>query len=155
MTMANTGAMTNRLPVHVGTSGTLSLRHHSTPRTISSVKGRTTPAACIMGAPTGLASEDGIVEAVKGAGTSTVDKGGVAHERDVVEAEVPDGGVSHAVGAEGHHGADYGSGEDVVLSCHVSFEYMGLVHLMEKLTQLWYSSMVRAPPMRQAPRMGA
>lgn len=116
MTMANTGAMTNGLPVHVGTSRTLGLGHHGSPRTISSIKGRTAPATCIMGAPTGLAGEDSVVEAVKGAGTSTVDKGSVAHEGDVVEAEVPDGGVGHAVSAEGHHGTDYGSGEDVVLS---------------------------------------
>ena len=94
------------LPVRLG--------HHSSPRTISGVERRAAPAAAFVGTPAGLAGEDGVVEAVEGAGACAIDEGCVAQERDVVEAEVPDGGVDHAVGAEGHDGANDGAGEDVV-----------------------------------------
>jgi len=94
--------------------------HHGTPRTISSIKGCSTPATALMCAPASLASEDDVVEAVKGARPGTVDKGGVAQERNVVEAEVPDGSVDHAVGAESHDSTNDGSGEDIVLKKQVS-----------------------------------
>jgi hypothetical protein len=134
-------------------SRSLWVRGHGTARTISSVEGSASPAAALVGAPASLACEDGVVEAVEGACAGTVDEWCVAEERDVVEAEVPDRGVDHAVGGESHHGTDKGTSQDVVPGCEVSgcLEDMGF----GSAYQLWYSSMVRAPPMRQAPRRGA
>jgi hypothetical protein len=127
--------MTNRLPRHMcASSGTLSLRHHGAPRPVGSIEWRAAPATALMGAPAGLAGEDDIVEAVKGARTCAVDKGSVAHEGDVVEAKVPDGSVCHAVGAESHHGTDYRTSEDIVLLYNVSFSLLlfGVVEMRGK-----------------------
>jgi len=118
----------HRLPVHAArrtsmmsmsmsrtvSSRPLSLRHHGAPRSIRSIARCTAPARALDSAPTGLAREDVGVEAVEGAWACAVDEGGVAEEGNVVEAEVPDGGVDHAVGREGHYGTDDGAGEDVV-----------------------------------------
>ena len=102
------------------TSRPFGLWHHGAPRPISSVKGCTTPAAPFMGAPASLTGKNGVMETVKRAGTSAIDKGSVAHEGDVVEAKVPDGGVSHAVGAECHHGTNYCASDDIVLFSIIS-----------------------------------
>lgn len=117
----------NRLPVHtarrtsvvpvsmsVVSNRSLRLRCHGASRAIRSVARSAAPARALNRAPARLASEDVVVEAIEGAWACAVDEGSVAEERDVVEAEVPDGGVDHAVGGEGHHCADYGAGEDVV-----------------------------------------
>jgi hypothetical protein len=93
----------------------IGMRHHSTPRTICSIEWCTSPAVPINCTPSSLAREDSIMEAVERAWAGAVDEGGMAHERDVVEAEVPNGGIRHAVRAESHQGTNYCSGEDVVL----------------------------------------
>lgn len=132
---------------------TLSLRSHGTAGTISSVEWGAAPRAALECSPACLACEDGIVEAVEGTGACAVDERCVAEERDVVEAEIPDGGVDHAVGGEGHDCADEGSGEDVVLNeCQ---HWVMIWNLEEERTQLWNSSIVRAPPIKTAPRSGA
>jgi hypothetical protein len=155
----------NRLPLHTARRATVrsvvtmmssrSLRvgRHGTARTISSVKGSSSPAAALVRAPASLACEDGVVEAVEGACAGAVDEWCVAEQRDVVEAEVPDRGIDHAVGGEGHDGTDKRASQDIVPEKEVS----GYCEDMrsESAYQLWYSSMVRAPPMRQAPRRGA
>lgn len=117
---------THRLPVHTArgtamvsmsasvSSRSLSLRHHGTAWAICSIARRTSPACALNGAPASLAGEDVGVEAVEGAWACAVDKGSVAEEGNVVEAEVPDGGVDHAVGRESHHCADHSASEDVV-----------------------------------------
>lgn len=118
--------MSNRLPLHAArraamrsvmsivTSRAIRVSSRSAARTIGGVEGSAAPAATLMCAPARLAREDGVMEAVEGAGACAVDERCVTQERDVVEAEVPDGGVDHAVGGEGHHGTDYGTSEDVV-----------------------------------------
>lgn len=100
--------------MHTSRSRALRLGHHGTPRTISSIKGRASPATALVCAPASLTSEDDVVEAVKGAGTRAEDKGSVAQKRDVIEAEVPYRSVDHAVRAEGHESTDDRSSEDVV-----------------------------------------
>ena len=60
--------------------------------------------------PAGLAGEQGVREL----GAAGVGEGRAAVQGDVVEAEVPDGGVDHAVRREGHDGPDDGAGEHVV-----------------------------------------
>jgi hypothetical protein len=119
---------TNRLPLHTAaratvmsvsvavadTSRSLRVRCHGAARTISSVKRSTAPAATLVGSPACLASEGGVVEAIKGASACAVNKGCVAEHGDVVEAEVPDRGVDHAVRAKGHHGADNSSSENII-----------------------------------------
>jgi hypothetical protein len=125
------GCSANRLPLHTARSATvrsvlsissrsLRLRSHGAAGTISSVERRAAPATALVCTPASLAGEGGVVEAVKGAGTGAVDERCVAQQRNVVEAEVPDGGVDHTVGAEGHDGADDGSGEDVIPEGEVS-----------------------------------
>jgi hypothetical protein len=116
----------NRLPLHAArraamrsvmsmvTSRAVRVRSHSAARTISSIKWRAAPATTLMCAPARLAREDCVMEAIEGAGACAVDERCVAQEGDVVEAEVPDGGVDHAVGGKGHHCTDYGTGEDIV-----------------------------------------
>jgi hypothetical protein len=154
----------NRFPLHTArratmrgmvsmSSRSIRVRSHGATGPISSVEGSAAPAAALVCAPASLASKGSVVEAVRGAGTGAVDEWCVAEKRDVVEAKVPDGGVYHAVGAKGHHGADDGACEDVVPGSEVSgcwlCSYCGCAY------QLWNSSMERAPPMRQAPRIGA
>jgi hypothetical protein len=101
---------------------------HGTARTISSVEGSTSPAAALVGAPASLTCEDCVVEAVEGACAGAVNEWCVAEERDVVEAEVPDRGVDHAVGGESHDGTDKSTSQNVVPGCEVSgcWEDMGL-----------------------------
>lgn len=67
-----------------------------------------------MGAPASFARPNSIVETIEGARTSTIDKGSVTEDGDVVKAEVPHGGIDHSVATESHHGTNNGSGEDVV-----------------------------------------
>jgi len=112
---------TNGLPLHaargaavVAVSRPVRMRHHGTPRTICGIEGCAAPAGSLNCTPSSLASEDGVVEAIERAWTGAVDKRSMAHERDVVETEVPDGGIGHAVGAESHQSADDRSGEDIV-----------------------------------------
>lgn len=126
--MSTVGGSTNRLPLHTAaratvmsvsvavsdTSRSLGVRCHGAARTISSVKGSAAPAATLVGSPACLASEGGVVEAIKGASACAINKGCVAEHGDVVEAEVPDRGVNHAVRAKGHHGADNSSSEYIV-----------------------------------------
>lgn len=117
-------ASPDRLPLHVGTAsvvtsgrathGALSLCRHGTARAVSGIEGGAAPGAALVGAPASLAGEHGVVEAVERAGTSTVNERSVAQDGDVVEAEVPDRGVHHAVAAEGHKGADDRAGEHIV-----------------------------------------
>jgi hypothetical protein len=106
-------------------SGSLRVGSHGAARTVSSVKGSSAPAATLVGAPAGFAGKGGVVEAVEGAGACAVDKGCVAEERDVVEAEVPDRSVDHAVGAKGHQGADNSASEDIVPGDGVSLCFAG------------------------------
>lgn len=61
-------------------------------------------------APTGLAGEDSIVQLSLG----TVVKSLATVQGNVVEAEVPDGSVGHAVRGEGKGDSDGGTGEDVI-----------------------------------------
>jgi hypothetical protein len=65
-------------------SGTGGLRH-STAWTIRSIERCTGPRTTVMCTPAGLAGPARVVEAVEGGGTGTVDEGGVAEERDVVD----------------------------------------------------------------------
>jgi hypothetical protein len=134
-------------------SRAIGVRTHGATGTISSVSWSASPAAALVCSPASLACEEGVVEAVEGTGACAVDKGSVAEERDVVEAEVPDRGVHHAVGAEGHHGTDDCTGEDVVPGENVSV----CVTLCSWVSsyQLWNSSIVSAPPIKTAPRRGA
>lgn len=81
----------------VMTSGALCLWHHGPLRTVSGIKGSTTPASGLRGTPSSLAGKDIAMETIKGTGASTIDKGDVAHQRNVVEAEIPDGSKRHAV----------------------------------------------------------
>lgn len=110
----------NRLPLHVvassrtSTHRALGLRLHSAPRTIGSIERRTSPGATVVRAPASLTCPDSIVEAVEGAGSGAVDKGSVAQDGNMVEAEVPDRGEDHTVAAEGHESTDDGAGEDVI-----------------------------------------
>lgn len=129
------------------------MRSHGASRAISSIERCATPAAALERSPAGLACEDGVVEAVEGAGACAVDERGVTEERDVIEAEVPDRSVHHAVGAEGHESSNDGTGEDVVPGCQSVLPQAGSE--WGGTCQLWYSSMVRAPPIKQAPRTGA
>jgi hypothetical protein len=113
------------LPLHVVTaksatarrtmaSRALGRRLHGTTGTVSGIEGSTTPGAAVVGAPASLAGEDSVVEAVECARASAVDKGSVAEDGNVVEAEVPNRGVDHAVGAESHESADDCTSENVV-----------------------------------------
>ena len=114
----------DRLPLHVGTAsvvtsgrathGALSLSRHGAARAVGGIEGGAAPGAALVGAPASLAGEHGVVEAVERAGSGAVDERSVAQHGDVVEAEVPDRGVHHAVAAEGHEGADDRAGEHVV-----------------------------------------
>ena len=113
---------TDRLPLHaargaavVTVSRPVRMRHHGSPRTICGIEGCTAPAGSLNRTPSSLAGEDSVVEAIERAWTGAVDERSVAHERDVVETEVPDGSIGHAVGAESHQSADDRSGENVVL----------------------------------------
>jgi hypothetical protein len=122
----------NRLPLHtarratvrgvvsVTTSRAIWVRSHGAAGAISSVERSAAPAAALVCTPASLARKHGVVEAIEGACASAVDEGCVAEEGDVVEAEVPDGGVDHAVGGKGHDGTDNGTGEDVVPGDEVS-----------------------------------
>ena len=91
------------------------MRHHGTPRAICGIEGCTAPAGSLNCTPSSLASEDSVVEAVERAWAGAVDEGSVAHKRNVVEAEVPDGSIGHTVGTESHQSAYDCSGEDIVL----------------------------------------
>jgi len=109
LTMSAIGHRSDRLPLHTARragmrsvmsmvpSRSVRVRSHGTARTVSGVEWSATPATTLMCAPTSLTCEDSVVEAVKGAGASAVDERCVAQEGDVVEAEVPDGGVDHAI----------------------------------------------------------
>lgn len=67
--------------------------------------------ATTEGAPASLVSEDSVDKL----GTRhVVLEGGVAVKRDVVEAEVPDGGKGHSVGGESEDGTNDGTGKDIV-----------------------------------------
>ena len=90
------------------------LWRHGTSRPVCSIKRRATPAAALVRAPTRLAREDSVVEAVKGAGTCAINKGRVAEEGDMIKAKVPDRSIDHAVRGEGHDGSDEGACEDIV-----------------------------------------
>jgi hypothetical protein len=112
---------TKRLPLHsarrapmMSMMRALRLRRHRASGTIRRIARRATPATSLERAPVSLAREDGVMEAVERACACTVDEGRVAEQGNVVEAEVPDGCVNHAVGAEGHHRANNGAGEDVI-----------------------------------------
>lgn len=54
------------------------------------------------------------METIKCGGAGTVDEGCVAQEGNVVEAEVPNRGVYHAVARESEHGTDDSSSQDIV-----------------------------------------
>jgi hypothetical protein len=99
----------------VAMSRAIGVRHHGTSRTICSIEWCTSPGCSLNCTPSSLAGEDSVVEAIERAWTGAVDERSVAHERDVVETEVPDGSIGHAVGAESHQSADDRSGENVVL----------------------------------------
>jgi hypothetical protein len=120
-------------------SNTANGSSHGATRRVRSVAGSTTPGTGFVGAPVGFAGEGCVVEAVEGVGASAVDEGGVADEGDVVDcvfvlvvcfgkrsgfesgvrrrrltSEVPDTGVNHAVGGEGHGCSNNSAGENIV-----------------------------------------
>jgi hypothetical protein len=90
------------------------VRSHGASRAVSGIERSASPAAALVCSPASLACEDGVVEAVERARACAVDEGSMTEERDVVEAEVPNRGVDHAVGAESHHSANDRSGENVI-----------------------------------------
>jgi hypothetical protein len=113
---------TDRLPLHtargaavVAMSRAIGVRHHGTSRTICSIEWCTSPGCSLNCTPSSLAGEDSVVESIERAWAGSIDEGSMTHKRDMVEAEVPDRGVSHAVGAKGHQSANDCSGKDVVL----------------------------------------
>jgi hypothetical protein len=121
--MPSTRVRPNRLPLHptpraptmtMTMPGSLTLRRHGAPRPIRRIARRATPATALERSPACLARENRVVEAVERTCACAVHKRCVAQKGDVVESEVPNGGVDHAVSGEGHEGADYGAGEDVV-----------------------------------------
>ena len=89
-------------------------RLHGTTGAVSGIEGSTSPRAAVVSAPASLASKDSVVEAVECAGASTVNKGSMAEDGNVVEAEVPNRSVDHAVGAEGHEGANERTCKDII-----------------------------------------
>lgn len=121
---------TNRLPLHTATGtsvqsttttaamsmsmgGAIWVRCHGASWTVSRVEWRTT-AATLGGTPTSLAGEDGVVEAVERARAGSVHERSVAEERDVVEAEIPNGSVYHTVRTERHDSANERTRKDVI-----------------------------------------
>lgn len=113
--------MTNRLALHVMTRRstrtshrTFRLRYHRSPGTICSVERSSRPSTAVVRAPASLAGPDSVVEAIERAGSSAIDEGSVTQDGNVVEAEVPDGSVDHAVAAECHEGTNDSTCEDVV-----------------------------------------
>jgi len=88
---------TDRFPLNtargtavVAMSRAVRVWHHGTPRTICSIERRTAPASSLNCTPSGLASEDGIVETIERAWASAIDERSMTHKRDMVEAKVPD-----------------------------------------------------------------
>lgn len=53
------------------------------------------------------------MKSIKGVRSRAVSEGDIAVERDMVEAEVPDGSVHHAIPGESEHGADDGACKDI------------------------------------------
>jgi hypothetical protein len=72
------------------------------------------PTIRLLKPPASLAREDRRLKPSCPRRARTVGEGRVPRQRDVVEAEVPDRGVHHAVGGDGEDGADHRAGEAVV-----------------------------------------
>lgn len=86
--------------------------HRIASKPMRSIKRRT--AIRLLEAPAGLPREDRRLEAPSPRCASAVGKRRVSRQRDVVEAEVPHGGVHHSVRGDGEDGADDRAGEAVV-----------------------------------------
>lgn len=80
---------------------------------MSRVEGRAGAREAVGGAPVRLVRCD-VAVSVVGYGGVVEDGRGCAAEGDVVEAEVPDTSVDHAVGGERHEYADCCAGDHVV-----------------------------------------
>lgn len=84
-------------------------------REVGGIKWRTGEGTALTWvSPVSLAGEGHRVEARELGLSSRVGEWDVADKRDVVEAEVPDGGVDHAVSREGEDGTDDSASKDVV-----------------------------------------
>ena len=97
----------------VSNASTLSSNTTRAARCVRRIKRCTTPGTTLMSTPASLSRPQRIVEAIEG--SIAVGEWEMARERDVVEPEVPDGGVDHAVSAERHDCTDDGSGNNVVV----------------------------------------
>lgn len=75
---------------------------------------RSTAKRTLWRTPANLASEGSVLKATVSAVAIAKIEGRVTHQGNVVEAEVPDGGIQHAVGREGEHSPNDGTSEDVV-----------------------------------------
>lgn len=84
----------------------------SSPEAVRGVEGST--AECLLVPPSCPPSEDRRFETSGPGGSRTVGKGGVAGQGDMVEPEIPDGGVDHAVRRDGKGRPNDGPGDAVI-----------------------------------------
>ena len=82
-------------------------------RSVRSIE-RSTTKGTLVNTPPSLPRPECITEAIERSESLRIRERHVAHERNVVEAEVPDTGIDHAVGAECHDRSNDCAGKDVV-----------------------------------------
>lgn len=85
-----------------------------TMRSIQCIEWSTTKSTAFVATPTSLPRPNCIMEAIESSRSASICEWHVSHQWNVVEAEVPNAGVHHSVGAECHHCSDDCSSQDVV-----------------------------------------
>ena len=85
---------------------------HAT-RRVRSIERRTTKRT-FVNTPSRLSRPECIAESFERSEALSIRERDVAHERYVIESEVPDTGIDHSVGAESHSSSNDCPGKDIV-----------------------------------------